>query len=253
MLIYKTTNKINGKFYIGQQVGDDEKYIGSGKLIKYAIEKYGKESFTKEILEECATRDEMNEKEIYWIDKLKSLTPNGYNIHPGGYGGRNEHAIAAIKKNKGKSWKETHSPDAYQRRMVSIKKHSKTNADRFRKYIQENGPWNKGKTGYKTQPCSDETKQKIGKGNMGKTVTKETRTQIRETLQETWSDPDSVFNTTEYRKKLGDARKKRWERDKITKERFLEVFITDKLVTEKCADLGISMPTYYKYRKLYGN
>ncbi|MBT7350516.1 GIY-YIG nuclease family protein [candidate division WWE3 bacterium] len=253
MLIYKTTNKINGKFYIGQQVGDDEEYIGSGKLIKSAIEKYGKESFTKDILEECATRDEMNEREIYWIDKLKSLTPNGYNIHPGGYGGYNEQAVIANKKRKGKTWEEIYGPEGLKIMKEVVKKTAKANGDRLRKHIQENGAWNKGKTGYKMPPCSEERKHNISKANMGKTVTKETRTQIRETLKDVWNDPDSVFNSTEYRNKLSEAQKKSWAKRQITKERFLEVFTTDKPVTEKCVDLGVSLPTYYKYRKQYGN
>jgi len=52
MEIYKTTNKINGKIYIGKDTTSNPQYLGSGKLIKRAILKYGVENFTKEILDQ---------------------------------------------------------------------------------------------------------------------------------------------------------------------------------------------------------
>ena len=49
--IYLTTNKINGMKYIGKHYGElDDSYLGSGKILKRAIEKYGKENFEKSIL-----------------------------------------------------------------------------------------------------------------------------------------------------------------------------------------------------------
>ena len=84
--VYKITNKLNGKFYIGkhktQNLYDD--YMGSGKLIKNAIKKYGSENFVKEILEFFNTEEEMNfaERKLVVIDSKIS-----YNLAPGGYGG----------------------------------------------------------------------------------------------------------------------------------------------------------------------
>jgi group I intron endonuclease len=82
VIIYKTTNLINGKIYIGKDSHNNPNYIGSGKIIKYAIKKYGIENFSKEILEYC-TMDNIDEREIYWIKKFDSIN-NGYNISPGG-------------------------------------------------------------------------------------------------------------------------------------------------------------------------
>jgi hypothetical protein len=84
MIIYKTTNLINGKIYIGQDSKNNPKYLGSGKIIKLAIKKYGKENFKKEILEYCDTFAELNDREIFWIFNLDSQNKKiGYNILSG--------------------------------------------------------------------------------------------------------------------------------------------------------------------------
>lgn len=85
MIVYKTTNLINGKTYIGQDSKNNPDYLGSGTIIKRAIKKYGKENFKKEILEICTTKQEMDEKEKFWIKNLNSIK-NGYNISEGGNG-----------------------------------------------------------------------------------------------------------------------------------------------------------------------
>lgn len=87
--IYKTINLVNNKIYIGQHKYDkdciDTNYFGSGKLILEAIQKYGKENFLCEILEWCETEEELNKKEIFYIDFYKSkVTNNNYNISNGG-------------------------------------------------------------------------------------------------------------------------------------------------------------------------
>ena len=54
--------------------------------IDRAIKKYGMENFKTEILEFCKTIEEMNEREIYWIEKLNCKTTRGYNMTEGGRG-----------------------------------------------------------------------------------------------------------------------------------------------------------------------
>lgn len=88
--IYKTTNKINGKIYIGQKHKSilDENYFGSGILIKRALNKYGKENFYVEVLEYCETQEELDKSELKWINLLNSRDRKiGYNIAYGGQGG----------------------------------------------------------------------------------------------------------------------------------------------------------------------
>jgi group I intron endonuclease len=86
--IYLITNSLSGKIYIGKKKGkpeDTESYYGSGRIITAAIKKYGKENFTKKILELCTSIEDQNIKEIKWISELKSTDILlGYNISKGG-------------------------------------------------------------------------------------------------------------------------------------------------------------------------
>jgi len=86
--IYRTTNTINGKFYIGKTTKPNSNYLGSGRGISNAIKKYGKQNFKYETLEVCNDEVELNEKEIYWIDKLNAYeSQDSYNSTRGGEGG----------------------------------------------------------------------------------------------------------------------------------------------------------------------
>lgn len=88
MIIYKTTNLINGKIYIGQDSHNNPNYLGSGKLLNRAIKRYGIHNFKKEVLEYCSDQRMLNEREIYWIDYYTSYKHTiGYNITLGGTGG----------------------------------------------------------------------------------------------------------------------------------------------------------------------
>ena len=91
--IYKITNEINGKIYIGQTIKTPQKrfdeHVKSAKRgceykFHRAIRKYGAENFTLSVIEECE-RDNLNEKEIYWIDYYNSYY-SGYNSTKGGNG-----------------------------------------------------------------------------------------------------------------------------------------------------------------------
>lgn len=86
--IYKTTNIINNKIYIGQHVSpvfEPDKYIGSGKRLQLALKKYGRENFKNELLCECNSQQELDEKEIYYINIFNSTNRTiGYNLTSGG-------------------------------------------------------------------------------------------------------------------------------------------------------------------------
>lgn len=85
--IYLTTNLINGMMYFGQHKSEsfDESYKGSGTLVRRAYDKHGWENFKTEVLEWCQSREELNEREKYWISYYDAVnSPDFYNIAPGG-------------------------------------------------------------------------------------------------------------------------------------------------------------------------
>ena len=88
--IYKITNKQTGKSYVGKHtwkgIGVDSNYWGSGLLIRKVIAEYGLENFEREILEYVDSKD-VFEKESFWIKKLNTLVPNGYNLTVESLGG----------------------------------------------------------------------------------------------------------------------------------------------------------------------
>ena len=91
-IVYKTTNLINQKIYIGAHSTDDlaDEYLGSGDNIVKAIKKYGRENFAREVLHvhDNPKTMFMTEASIVTPDFIKRK--DVYNIIPGGYGGRNK-------------------------------------------------------------------------------------------------------------------------------------------------------------------
>lgn len=95
--IYKTTNLINQKTYIGKKKGSfDKNYFGSGIILKQAIEKYGAENFSVELVCECNSLDDLNNSEITMIEEFKP----SYNIAKGGDGGDTLYYHNATIKNQ---------------------------------------------------------------------------------------------------------------------------------------------------------
>ena len=88
MIIYLTENLINNNKYIGQDSRNNPKYLGSGKYLKLAIKKYGKNNFKKTILEICNNKAQLHIREKYWIKKYNAVeSTKFYNISEGGTGG----------------------------------------------------------------------------------------------------------------------------------------------------------------------
>lgn len=98
-IIYLITNKENGKKYVGRTIQPLEhrwnNHVKGAKnkgdlhpmAICKAIAKHGIDAFEKSILEECEQTC-IGSRETFWIEKLNTLSPNGYNMTLGGDGGR---------------------------------------------------------------------------------------------------------------------------------------------------------------------
>lgn len=144
-IIYKTTNITNGKIYVGKDKNNNPNYLGSGVILEQAIEKYGRQSFQKEVLEECDDNI-VDSREIYWIAKLNSTDNKiGYNITNGGSGGDtttnhpNKNNIV-IKRGEGiKKWHESLSKPARIARgeKISVGKKGKSNGRKGYSHSEE--------------------------------------------------------------------------------------------------------------------
>ena len=87
--IYKTTNIITGKFYVGMHstFNTNDDYLGSGKILWYSIKKYGKENHKKEILEFCKNKIELKKRENEIVNEDMIHDKMCMNLMRGGQGG----------------------------------------------------------------------------------------------------------------------------------------------------------------------
>jgi group I intron endonuclease len=87
--IYKTTNQLNGKFYVGMHSTDNlnDGYIGSGYKLRRSINKYGKENFKIEVLEFLPDRSSLKAREKELVNEALLKDPMCMNLVYGGNGG----------------------------------------------------------------------------------------------------------------------------------------------------------------------
>ena len=158
MVIYLTTNLINSKKYIGKDVNNNPKYLGSGSILKKAIKKHGKKNFKKEILEHCLSKEELWQREEYWLNFYNAESnPLFYNKTNKAYGNSGQTQNGKIKiSNARKGWVPS---DKTKKLMSENRKGHKMYNDEWRSKIKE------ALTGIKR---SDETKQKQSKARKNK-------------------------------------------------------------------------------------
>ena len=158
--VYKTTDLRNNKIYVGQHKSEtfDSNYYGSGVIIKPLIEKYGTHNFSCEILSECYSKEDLDNKEIFWIKELDSRNPNiGYNIASGGaFGDSGYHQGMKGKHQSEKQKLAASKACSYKRSEESRKKMA------IAKIGNNNGHGNKGREGtFKGKTHTEKTKKLI--------------------------------------------------------------------------------------------
>lgn len=90
--IYIVENLVNGKAYVGYTKYSDRRfsYHVRGKsncpALRSAVRKYGSNNFDFALIESCGSDPELKSREIYWIDRLNTTSPKGYNLTFGGDG-----------------------------------------------------------------------------------------------------------------------------------------------------------------------
>jgi hypothetical protein len=178
MVIYLTTNLVNGKKYIGLDVKNDNSYYGSGIHIKRAIKKYGKENFTKEILEICDNREELILCEKKWIKTYNAVeSKEFYNVHEGGIGGD---VTQFMDEFKIQEWKKNISEGKRGRtKGIPLTEKNKKGISQGLKQYYSNG----GIAPLQGKPRDEETKMKISESNKGKKFTDEHLKNLKESLQ----------------------------------------------------------------------
>jgi hypothetical protein len=128
--VYQITNLFNNKVYVGCHKTEDpyDEYLGSGKLLNQAVEKYGTKNFKKDVLYIFDNPDEMYKKEREIVNEQFILREDTYNIKLGGAGGW-DHIDAAqlwqdpeYRKNSIANMKETRSKPEYLKNRSNITK-----------------------------------------------------------------------------------------------------------------------------------
>lgn len=116
--IYRTTNTINGRYYVGMHktADPDDSYLGSGSLLLNAIAKYGRCAFLKEVLFDFDTPEEMEAKEAEIVDESFINDPTTYNLNLGGTGGWDHVNRRLAEARRDPAWVSpnlglTHSPE----------------------------------------------------------------------------------------------------------------------------------------------
>ena len=179
-VIYKYTNKVNGKVYIGQTIDEcrrikNHKNACDNTLFHNAVRKYGFDSFDYEVIERVDVSI-LDQKEIYWIAYYKSNNRQfGYNLTTGGEGSRGYKYTDEQRKNRSEQSKgnksflgHTHTEE-YKKMMSELNK-GKVFSEETRGKISDSMKGNKCAFGHHP---SEETKKKISEACKGR-VTKGT-------------------------------------------------------------------------------
>ena len=214
--VYKITNTVNQKSYIGISIHEPETgrikihLTGHGnRVLSNAVKKYGQDAFTYEILEDNVFPELLPDLEIAYIAKFGTVAPTGYNLTLGGDGiqglkhteeSREKMSRAHLGKTISKETREkmsraqqgrTHSKETREKLSHALRGHSVSKETR-----EKIGAAGRGRT------HSEETREKMSRARRGRTHSKETREKMSRAQRGKPLSP-------EHKRKLSEAHKGR--------------------------------------------
>lgn len=175
--IYKITNKINGKFYIGSAVNCFQRwYKKYNNHLESAFKKYGRENFTFEILEEVEDKSKLLEREQIYLDTMKPYIPDiGYNLCETAGSRIGQKASDETRKKLSEARKKRITkPETCQKISDSLKGREIEWADKIAEANTGENHYNFGGT------LTDEHKEKISKSLLGINRSEETKKKMSE-------------------------------------------------------------------------
>lgn len=200
--IYKTTNLVNGKFYWGvhNSIDENDGYLGSGAVLKKAIEKYGRDSFRRKTMVTYETADAAYfDEKLIVTQKYLDENPMCYNVLPGGSGGdtftnnpnkeeiRQKYSIAAKKRFENKENHPWYGKGVNRGRVMPEEQKRKIGTANKGKKWSEEAKQNASKS-HTGKVMSEEIKQKIANTLRGKFKSEETKEKMRIVKKELYKD-----------------------------------------------------------------
>lgn len=255
MYIYKISNNINGKFYIGKAINAEKrfkrhKYLAKKGVKRHfynAIRKYGENNFTLSIIEEC-DNEIINDREKYWIERLNATNPLiGYNNASGGEGGN--------------TWQyNTHKEDTKKKLSQKLKGHA-VNYDAIKKQAEKRKGTHIPEK--QKQKISATLKEKYKKGEININIPpfydRTGSTQTKETRKKMSNFSKGKTYEERYGKEIGESlrekRKKHWEKEKnpnyknINTNQIIQLIKQGYKNKEICKILDISNTTIWEKLK----
>lgn len=184
MIVYKATNKLTNKSYIGQTIQDFSSRIkahfSEARRSKFyfhqALIKYGGDNFDWEILERCNSKEELDELEFHYIKQFNTLRPGGYNLTLGG-DGIIGYTFTDEDRRKMSAAKKGHKMTESAKKKMMANRSSKSGS---------NNPMFGVESPMKGKHHTQESKNKISNKLLGKKFSKEHKRKLSEAAKRRW-------------------------------------------------------------------